>query len=357
MPFNTFKLVHALILTFVFTVIMGCSKQQQIEKDLLAYQERLSSFTGIEIAHNNKLNIQLNAPLKSSLAQNIEQIYINLRELYALQECTLNQVVAERNTALGKMQLPSNRYSYEIALLDELANCRTQILSKENQENASLLINQLENWEEQKKVQLPLAWSNFMTQSDELYLHMSSSPSYISGDEEDNFITSKQAWTSLSMHTDYFLETQAFESKVKQGNLPIPDNLEQHLQHLEQSRLLARMWKTQLLITNILANTTPLLDEYLNLNTCSNAKQAADITIMRNIFTMFFAEKIQSLAAELNKYHYQLAPLVLPLSEADVLPNAYKDFLKRQLVTNHEMYKTTMKIHIEKWQQVFARCD
>ena len=98
------------------------------------------------------------------------------------------------------------------------------------------------------------------------------------------------------------------------------------------------------------------LEEYLLANTCSNSKQADDIVIMRNIFTMFFAEKIQSLAAELNKYHYQIAPLVLPLTEADILPSSYKDYLKRQLVTNHNAYQSAMKIHIESWQQIFARC-
>lgn len=365
MPTTNLRLICALLMVIFIIALTGCSQQQQIEKNLLAYQDRLSSFTGIEIEQRSDISIRLNAPAKNTLTQDIEQLFINLRELYALQECTLNQVVAERNTALGKMQLPSSRYAYEIALLKEIVRCKELLRNKSTQENVDALLVQLEAWEATKKQQLPYVWSNLITQSDELFLHMSSAPSYISGDETDSFIASKQAWAALSQHTIYFVDEKhprtdsindvknspyfAIDAEIK--------NLELHLQQLEQSRLLARMWKTQLLITKLLDNTTPLLEKYLDMNTCTGPQQASDIVIMRNIFTLFFAEEIQALAAELNKYHYQLFPLVSPLIDSNVLPPAYKDYLTQHLVSNHRIYKESMQNHIQKWQQIFARCD
>ena len=325
-------------------MLSACSQHSKIKSDLRDYNDRLQSFTNIETAEPSNRLIDLNSPQKHPLKHNIAALSINLREFHAFMECSLNTHIAQRNTALGKVQLPSKRFVYEVNLLKEFDRC-IKILktNKANNADAPQLLQKLTQWQLSKQQQLPMVWSNLITQSSEIYLHLSVAGDFISGKANDNFQTSKQALHYLS------------ETLVRQ-DLDASE-LEEHLKELEHSRLLARMWRTQLLIIQQLDVSTPVLSSYLEINQCSTKKQAADIVIMRNIFTLFFVENIQPLASQLNKYHYQLIPILNTLIESPYLPAAFKQYIFEHAVKQHSNYKNSMQKHIQLWQEIFKRCE
>jgi len=307
-----------------------------------AYTDRLSTFTGISV-NKPQIDASLMAPKKSELQKPVEQVSINLREFYAYKQCALNQLIAERNTALGKMQQPSSRYLYERSLIDELAACRVVLeASEQSADEKSKLIAKLSEWQSVKERTLPAVWANFISQSDEIYSSMTQAQDFIAAAPSDNFQATRQAWQ--------FLAT-SFESQTLNST-----TLENHLKELENARLLARMRRTQSYISAQLDATSPLLEEYLQQNQCSDRKQEEDIKVMRNIFSLLFADKIQPLAAELNKYHYQLSPLLEQLVSTSFLPGALNDYIQLQLGIKHERYKQSMQRHIKLWQEIFARC-
>lgn len=337
-----YQIKRIVLLVTLVCGLSACSKHQQISNDIDAYTERLSAFTGISVS-KPQINASLMAPKKSELQKPVEQVSINLREFYAFKQCALNQLIAERNTALGKMQQPSSRYIYERELINELAACRRVLeASEQNEDEKSQLIAKLSEWQELKERALPAVWANFISQSDEIYSSMTQAQDFIAAAPSDNFQATRQAWQ--------FLAT-SFESQTLNSTA-----LENHLKELENARLLARMWRTQSYISAQLDAVSPLLEEYLTQNQCSDRKQEDDIKIMTNIFSIFFADKIQALAAELNKYHYQLSPLLEQLVSTSFLPKALSDYIQLQIGTNHEQYKQSMQRHIKLWQEIFARC-
>ena len=327
-----------LIAFWAVLLLSGCSDHKKIADDLEAYSQRLQTYTGIALPKEN-FEISLRAPSKSALKQNISEININLRDFYALQDCALHQLVAQRNTALGKMQLPSARYAYESQLVVELKKC-SQLLN--NNDKANLIAN-LNAWTLEKESQLPISWANLITQSDEVYTHLSANNGFISANANDNYIASKQALVFLlSIST-----THPF-------NLT---ELEQHLQQLANSPLIARTWRTQLLIAKKLNHISGLLSDYLENNQCKTIQDQQSIEIMQNIFRKFFADNIQALAGELNKYHYQLSPLIEQLSSSPHFNDSFKNYLLLHNTKNYEIYKISMQKHINLWQDIFALCD
>lgn len=337
----------AIVLTLVlFASLSGCSKHQQIKKDIQAYSERLQSFTNIPVKEVESASSKImQLPNKASLSYDIAPLNINLREFHAFNACSLNTLVAERNTSLGKMQLPSGRFVYESALLAEFDKCEN--LLKGDTKNTSL-VEKLSAYKTLKLKQYPKVWSNFITSSEEIKLHISLANDYIAGNANDNFYPAKQAW--------HYLANTYQPKQVTQNNVDAT-SLENHLRTLEQSRLLARIFRTQKLISSELDVMSAILEKFLSNNKCATKQQEDDIIIMRNIFTLFFAQKIQSVAAELNKYVYQIRPILDPLISNSVLPPAYTEFFTQHLVVEHKEYKKSMKNHITLWQRIFARCD
>lgn len=318
--------------------VSGCSEHNKIASDLDTYSDRLQSYTGITLA-DKEFSYHLNAPAKSDLKQDVAEISINLRDFYALNDCTLNQLIAERNTALGKMQLPSTRFAYESELIVELTKCAQNL---KNDTDKLALVEKLKLWTIEKQRQLPYAWANLITQSNEVYIHITAGFGFISGNASDNFQATKQALR--------FLLNSQTEHPV---NLT---ELELHLQQLANSPLLARKWRTQLLLSQKLNHISPLLKEYLTTNQCQTLQDKQSIEIMQNIFRKLFTEAIQPLASELNKYHYQLAPIIEPLILSPHFTESFGAYLTRHNEVNYQAYKESMKTHIKLWQDIFTRC-
>lgn len=324
---------------FVFVALLllgGCFQRSALENTLIDMNERLVSFTGID----NPIDInkpELSAPSKQTFKLNVDEVLINLREFYSLDECQVTKLVAERNTALGKTQLPSVRFAYERAMLTALQNCSDQI------DPSHRMQNKLNEWMVTKQENLPVVYANLITQSTESYNAISLPSGYIQGSSADHFPESKLAINALV-------------------NAPTNDaldlsELENHLKALENARLVANMWHTQNLFIEALPQITPLLQKYQTANTCETRAQRDELKIMQNIFKLFFADKIQPLASQLNKYHYQIGPLLNELTSMPSLPDAYIAYVSEHNNDKHAQYRQVMSEHIQAWQKIFKLCS
>lgn len=330
MPQRTFIALICLCLS-------ACSQNNQIKTDLSDLAERLESFTELSIDLSS-IDSQLTFPAKPKLRLDIPQLNIALREFYAIDDCPLGQFIAERNTALGKTQLPSTRFLYEKRLLTTLQNCLQQL------PRDHLMHEQLDNWIAHKRSNLPMVWANMMTQSDEAYLAFTTSGGYISGQSDDGLQATKLALQFLFKA----LEQEQIDS----------EQLELHLKELHSARLPAKMWRTQALLTHYLPPMSNLLRDYIaqNQGNCQRSKRE-ELKVMRNIFTMFFADKVQPLASQLNHYQYQLNPSFEALSSHQNIPAQWQAYIAAQYIDSAQLYKTTMQSHIALWQEVFKLCE
>lgn len=327
------SLIQLLCLTI--PLLCGCSSPDPLSDALEEYVSRLSRVldqTAPTVEPQEKVSLDAR-----QWHQSLPEMSLNLREFFGLRECTLATLVAERNTVLGKTQLPSQRLFYESQLIDALHACASQIRQRAPDEAARLA-----EWHEQKLAAWPQQWAQFAEQTDELLqsftLRTHGFDEQASGGNESvqalHYITARQ------QHGPWHL-----------------NELERHLQTLSQTRFFARLWYSQQQLQQHLEVLNPWLSEHLPAISCPSGKASQKAEILRNVFYLFFIEKIQPVATQLNRYQYAIQPIIAPWLQHPHLHPSYKQWLQQHTQTAFARYQALMKTHVNVWQTFFARCD
>jgi hypothetical protein len=274
-------------------------------------------------------------PLRD-LKQNIPATSIKLFEFYNLQHCELYSLVAQRNTSLGNLQLPSTRYIYERHLLDALQKCLIDTTD-------SKLREKLERWQQTKAQQLPMVWADLIQLSSELKQTFSTNVALVEGNEQDGLYQTKEA-------LNYLIQ-------INQKKLVNSAELEQHLQHLMNSPLPATLWLSQLTLAEHLNKSTTWLFKHANDLQCSGSGSKKKMEYLTNVFQRYFIEKIQPIASQMNHYQYQLSPIFEKmLSHPNLSPN-FKQYINQSNQQGFKNYQVAMQQHIHFWQDLFKRCN
>jgi len=316
-------------------LISACDSSPQLAKDLETYQQRLSNVLSSPTPHFIPALLPA-YPTLTSLGDDTPDILIKLHEFTDLQYCQLATLIAQRNTTLGKLQLPSTRFIYEKKLLYALQTCIA--LSDE-----PALREKLQSWYAHKHDNLPFAWASMLQKSPEIKQALSRNANFISGTEQDGLQTSLAA-------LQYLFKVQTsddIDSTV----------LEEHWKTLAQDAFLAKLWRTQILLTQNLATTTKCLEMPDVTAYCQAKTPPKKVDYLSNVFRMYFIEKIQPVATQINYYHYQVSPILDRFLTHAALSDAFKHYISEQHQVGFHAYQTTMQAHIHFWQTLFKVCD
>ncbi|VEL96538.1 DUF3080 family protein [Alteromonas sp. 76-1] len=290
-------------------------------------------------------------PTLAELGNNVNPLNINIREFYAIQDCELGRIVAERNTALGKTQLPSQRLQYEHRLLNVLANCEARLQAADNP-----IASTVAEWRKQKQAQYQSVWANVVQTSTEMKLGLSMAGAPLQASENKDAKATVNALNFINGLAETFKQKNAVDAYVE-ASTNNNGELEQQLQIIASSRLPAKLWQTQTVLNNRLALLNQVLAPALNNVKCENGIDSDKATILRNVFYLYFIEEIQPVASTLNSYHYQLQPLWEQWAGNTALSAPFKAHIRTHAVDNFTQYSATMKAHVTLWQNFLGRCN
>lgn len=310
-------------------VVASCSKNNQLEDIIQQYQSRLSNIIQqpLTISHSS---YTLSYPKMAELKADIETVNIDITTFSHLQSCGIANHIATRNTALGKIQLPSVRYIYEVKLIHELKRCM---------QTAADLTSPLSHWLEIKQSNLPLVWANLVQTSIEMKYALTGNTGYL-----HNEIKGEQTINAIRYLTALY--------ETPDDN---PQLLESHLATLKQSQLPAKIIRSQHLLTTELNNTTQWLKHHTASITCESDKQKKQVLYLANVFRLFFVDQLQPLAGRLNNLQYHLLPLwEIWLSNPHV--NQRFKMLLQQQTTSFTHYQSSIQQHVKYWQVLFKKC-
>ncbi|MEP0354754.1 DUF3080 family protein [Paraglaciecola sp.] len=314
---------------------MACSKADTIDDHLNEYAKRMANI--LESEPQQLLQVSLPPyPKITSLQQNIPNTLIKLSDFYGLKHCELYSLVAQRNTVLGRIHLPSTRYIYETELINALQACLTK--TKDTQ-----LHSKLTNWLTLKEKQRPKVWTNLIQTSHEIKHSFSTNTGLIYGTPSDGLNETKTALNYLI--------------KLLANNLNPNIKLESQLKQLLDNPLPARMWFTQLLIGEQLNQLTNWLKNQAPQIQCNSGKRNEKLDYLTNVFRLFFIDKIQPIAGQLNYYHYQLTPMFEELINHPHLSQTFKEYIHTQNTLEFEEYSNAMTEHLRFWQELFKNCN
>ena len=337
--------VPAIIVSLLLCAVLGCAGQSQLESAVNEYRARLNRVLGISIPAakwDDSLTSALAYPTVSALNVNIVPMNINLRDFYAIQDCELGRIVAERNTALGKTQLPSQRFIYEQKLLTVLAKCAA-ISAEGNQK----LSTQIERWLEQKQAQWPKVWAQLIQNSTEMKQGLSLASAPLNTRDGNEGVSAVNALFYLN----HLRQTQHATTPLDSTEL------EAQLQMIGSVRLPAKIWLTQRILATELHQLTEQLKQPLATVSCPNGNASDKAKILRNVFYLFFIEEIQPIGSKVNQFHYQLNPLWQSWSQSRALSPAFKAFIEGNAEHGFQQYQQSMKAHVAMWQTFLSRCN
>ena len=363
------------VISVAMFALLGCFGGSTVKQSIDDYAARLSRVldTPLPDSFNDKITTPLPKLADSAtLKHAIEGVNINLREFYALQDCELGTVVAERNTSLGKSQLPSQRLVYESKLLSVLKSCEAALTkeNESNQRNAALAAT-IASWREQKTQDYSKTWANLVQGSQELRLALNTPERLFSVENNRDALSSVNALyyiNSLSnkellLSDMYSSNTASSDTETEATNennserIIESSELEQQLKIIRSARLPATLWHTQQTLTQNLSLLTNMLETELDAVSCPEGRASDKAKILRNVFYLFFIEEIQPVGSLVNQYHYKLAPLWEDWLAQPSLHEEFKRYIRQQSQDGFNQYSSAMKAHVNLWQGFLGRCN
>ena len=353
------------VISVAMFALLGCFGGSTVKQSIDDYAARLSRVldTPLPDSFNDKITTPLPKLADSAtLKHAIEGVNINLREFYALQDCELGTVVAERNTSLGKSQLPSQRLVYESKLLNVLNSCEAALTkeNKSNQRNAALAAT-IASWREQKTQDYSKTWANLVQGSQELRLALNTPERLFSVENNKDALSSVNALyyiNSLSNKELLLSDTETEATNENNSERIIESSeLEQQLKIIRSARLPATLWHTQQTLTQNLSLLTDMLETELDAVSCPEGRASDKAKILRNVFYLFFIEEIQPVGSLVNQYHYKLAPLWEDWLAQPSLHEEFKRYIRQQSQDGFNQYSSAMKAHVNLWQGFLGRCN
>ena len=363
------------VISVAIFALLGCFGGSTVKQSIDDYAARLSRVldTPLPDSFNDKITTPLPKLADSAtLKHAIEGVNINLREFYALQDCELGTVVAERNTSLGKSQLPSQRLVYESKLLNVLKSCEAALTkeNESNQRNATLAAT-IASWREQKTQNYSKTWANLVQGSQELRLALNTPERLFSVENNKDALSSVNALYYISSLSNkglllsdmYSSNTASSDTETEATNennsesIIESSELEQQLKIIRSARLPATLWHTQQTLTQNLSLLTNMLETELDAVSCPEGRASDKAKILRNVFYLFFIEEIQPVGSLVNQYHYKLAPLWEDWLAQPSLHEEFKRYIRQQSQDGFNQYSSVMKAHVNLWQGFLGRCN
>lgn len=325
----------ASLLLVITLFVAGCGKAPVMD-DLTEYHSRLGRVLDAELTMTVQIT-PLPYPERAKLYQQVPAMNINLREFHALQQCEIGTLVAERNTALGKTPFPAQRLSYETRLLHAIDDCAGLL-----QASRPALAQKLSEWKAQKAEQRKQVWANLIQTAKAMRLAMSLPRELLHAEQNRD---ARAAVTALG-----------FLTQTKTNDTLSLSELETQLKQIESARLPARLWATQQVLADSLTTLTQQLTPLLARVDCPAGRASEQAQILRNVFYLYFIERIQPVGSKVNELQYQLQPTFTHWQGDSHLQPAFKAFIADRL-TDFAQYQQAVSEHVSLWQQFLKRCN
>ncbi|CAH7117834.1 conserved hypothetical protein [Vibrio chagasii] len=268
-------------------------------------------------------------PRKRELLLNVPSVSIGLIDSYQLRQCGLFNLIAERNSVLGKVADEFRNYDYQVALLEGVGKClSTDELDPE-------IIELLRGIEQQKLAQFPLHQWNLIYASDAMQAQMRGSQ-----------------WLRQDIGQQVRQTSDALEHLNQSLNTPLVSGKTTEVQEvLEKSSTLGDLYYSLARASVELDTITKQLTTFDANIICGKQRDTTKFRYLNNVFEQQYIGKVQPYMAQLDGYYQQLAP---QLAMFDAQPELHSYYFPIQ--DTHQAFRASTRRHVEYWQQLFKRC-
>ncbi|TBX27310.1 hypothetical protein TK45_00730 [Bowmanella sp. JS7-9] len=261
-----------------------------------------------------------------------DALQITLSDFHQLKGCAAQSLIAERNTTLGKLQAPSQRFLYQRALLEALGTCQTS-------NSDDTLVKKLAGWQQDLQARQPYSIARLVDQSREITNSLTNSGQGIVS--EESYSASLAAFSYLAR-----VVTQQVKADSK--------TLETHLQQIDRQRLPKRLYNQFKMQAHYL---NALNDWQNNLTfTCPNGRAGKSVEYAVNVFNRYFIQGIQADAGQANQLYYTLMPTLETLKSVELVSPEFRTNIDA-ITLAFNASQQAIREHVTFWQDVYRRCE
>ncbi|TKF25440.1 DUF3080 domain-containing protein [Vibrio kanaloae] len=268
-------------------------------------------------------------PRKRELLLDVPTLSIGLIDSYQLRQCGLFNLIAERNSVLGKVADQFRNYDYQVALLAGVGKCLS------SNELDPEIVELLKEIEQQKLAQFPLHQWNLIYASDAMQSQMRGSQ-----------------WVRADIGDQVRQTSDALQHINQVLNIPLVSGKTTEVQEvLEKSSTLGDLYYSLAHASVELNTITKQLTTFDANIICGKQRDTTKFRYLNNVFDQQYIGKVQPYMAQLDSYYQQLAP---QLGMFDAQPDLHSYYFPIQ--DAHQAFRASTRRHVDYWQQLFKRC-
>jgi len=310
------------------------------------YQARLARVQELDVQPLSAPSAPQIPSVRSLTQQQPPVVALSMLDAMRLDACKAGQLLAERNSALGKLGSGLLRYQQSLALIDALQQCITQD-SDANLSPATKT--RLQQAIAAQQSHLNALRQHAMATDSSLRHALSPGSKVLEEMSNAALAPSIEALTVVSQLLAYQPATV-----TQTDALPSVKRLQQALQNLEQSDYLPQLWRTLHDQQHWLAQLEPYVTDAARNAACQNGKGSSKADILHTVFVKFYSSEIQPELASLSSQSYALRPVLNRLTELSSQPTFRAHLLKLQVLP--QGLTDTTKKHAQHWQAFFKAC-
>lgn len=326
----------------VAVFLSGCSRG--VENDLADYQQRLSRLLdepkiAVELPSNPRM------PRTQEVQTPIPEISISLLDSMRLDRCRVGQLVAERNSSLGRVQSTQSRVHYEIQMIAALQECLASPAADEER-IAELLTSALAH----KVDTLPLWFDRFLTSESVIRERMRVSRSTL------NLENTQQGSASVAALT-YFADVFTGLSTDPLGYQVDPEHWNEHMRHLGQNNFLSDFWRTQQVVHGYLIELNNMLNDAGDKVGCQGQSVPQQAHYLQNVMHSLWIAELQTKLARLQGYEQQIAAQLRRLQQF-VRHEPWQNYIEELIGTEShgEYIREHSREHAQHYQGFLTQC-
>ncbi len=316
-------------------LLSGCDQLFNPEQAMMEkYHQRLANVLNVSVADITPIPA-IKIPSRRDLFQSLPRLSLGLLESYQLRQCGLFNLLANKNSQLGKVQDAFHDMDYQIGLLRTLNTCLTDFpLSGEER-----IV--LDNLYAQKWHHLYIHLDNLLLTSSAMQKQLTASD-WLSVDSKNQISRVNDAF---SIFTELYSIPYKAISRLPQISLV------SYQEEIDKSRLMGRLYYSVANATHWLNETTLMLVAHQDKLSCGKNRDITQFRYLNNVFQSIYVGEVQPYLAYLDSTYQRLNSGVELVEKRMILHGqAYG------LAEAHKAFRNKTLEHVKFWQGLFERC-
>ncbi|WP_447470165.1 DUF3080 domain-containing protein [Vibrio harveyi] len=325
----------ATVLLLTTTLLCGCSEWFNPEKAVFEkYNQRLANVLDVSESQL-EASPAVTIPDKRELFQELPRLSLGLLESYQLRQCGLFNLLAEKNSQLGKVQDAFYDFDYQTSLLRTLNGCLSDYpLSDEESAKLNGLY-------DQKWHHLTIHLDNMLLTSDAMRKQLTGSE-WLPLDSKDQVAHVRDAFLALD---------EMYQTPYRTLSR-LPDvTIVNYQEEIEKTRLVGRLYYTLIDATQWLEQTTQMLKANQDKIICGANRDTTQFRYLRNVFQSIYVAEVQPYMAFVDSTYQQLDGGINLVEQRMTAHGA-----SYGIENAHEQFRLQTMDHVQFWKSLFKRC-